>query len=349
MGEGSVVRVFRKKFELSPPHFLERDTEMRSLLHTRPIYFALLLVSSTAVAIGEKLRAESPIDGLGPIGEVVKLRGKYQFTEGPAYDGSRYLYFSDIPANRIMRLDTTVKDGEPEVFIEPSGMCNGLMIDGEGKLLGCRMESGQLVAFDVKSKQPTSLAAQNEGKRFNACNDLVIDKTGGVYFTDPRYRAPEPWPQGKEAVYYRAADGSVSRIADGFVAPNGIILSPDESKLYVIPSMESAVYVFDVTAPGTIANRREFFSMQQPEGQKDKGGDGLTMDVKGNLYITTGIGLQVVSPEGKLLGIIPVPEHPANATFGGPDMSTLYVTARTGLYSFPMSVQGHRFTGTVKP
>ncbi len=90
--------------------------------------------------VSARLHAEGPIAGLGPIGEVVKHPGTYQFTEGPAFDGSRWLYFSDIPANRIMRLDTTQNGATPEVFVEPSGMCNGLMIDGEGKLLGCRME-----------------------------------------------------------------------------------------------------------------------------------------------------------------------------------------------------------------
>ncbi len=120
-------------------------------------------------------------------------------------------------------------------------------------------------------------------------------------------------------------------------------------KLYVIPSMESTVYVFDVTGPGKIENRRVLCELKQRDGEKDKGGDGLTIDVAGNLYITTGLGLQVVSPEGKHLGIIAVPEHPANAAFGGADMSTIYITARTGFYSVPMSIKGHRFTGTVKP
>lgn len=310
---------------------------------------SLALGVSATWLLSASAQADGPIAGIGPTGEVIKHPGSYSFVEGPAYDGVRYLYFTDIPANRIMRLDTTQSNAEAEEFIKPSGMCNGLMIDGDGKLIGCRMETGELVAFDLKSKQAVSLASQHDGKRFNACNDLVIDKSGGVYFTDPRYRAPEPWPQGKEAVYYRSATGRVTRIADGFVAPNGIILSPDESKLYIIPSMESTVYVYHVTSPGNIADRAKFCELTQPEGKRNVGGDGLTIDTAGNLYITTALGVQVVSPEGKVLGIIAVPEHPANATFGGSDLSTLYVTARTGLYSFPMSSHGHRFSGSVKP
>lgn len=293
--------------------------------------------------------AAEPIDGIGPTGPVAKLPGTYQFTEGPAYDGQRYLYFTDIPASRIMRFDTSKPDLAPEEFIQPSMMCNGLMLDGAGKLIGCRMETGEVVAFDLVSKQATPITKGYNGKRFNASNDLVIDKTGGVYFSDPRYRAPEPWPQGIEAVYYRDSNGKVTRIAEGIVAPNGVILSPDESKFYIVPSMESNLYVFDVESPGKLSNKRVLFQFAQPANQKDKGGDGLTIDSAGNLYVTTALGLQVVSPAGKLLGIIEIPEQPANVTFGGAELSTLYVTARTGFYAVPTKAKGHRFSGIVKP
>jgi gluconolactonase len=291
--------------------------------------------------------AGDPIPGIGPVGPTVKVAGNFQFTEGPAYDGARYLYFSDIPANRILRWDTTHPSQVPEVFLEPSGMCNGLMLDGQGHLLGCRMEFGEVVAFDLKSKQPLPLATQHQGKRFNATNDLVIDKTGGVYFTDPRYRAPEPWPQGKEAIYYRTPQGAITRLDDSFIAPNGIILSPDESRLYVIPSLEATMYVFDILEPGRLGPRRPFCQLDQPSGQSGKGGDGLTIDDQGNLYITSALGLQVFSPQGQRLGIIDVPEQPANVTFGGPQNATLYVTARTSLYAIPTSAKGHRFQGPV--
>ncbi len=206
--------------------------------------------------------ADTSIPGIGPTGTVTKIAGNFQFTEGPAYDGKQYLYFTDIPANRIYRWDAIAKKpAAPEVFIEPAGTCNGLMFDGQERMIACRME-GELVSFDIATKEATTLVGQYEGKRFNACNDLVIDREGGVYFTDPRFRAPEPWPQGKEAIYYRAPGGETKRLADDFDAPNGVILSPDETKLYVIPSMDSTMYVYDVSSPGTLSNRRPFCQLK---------------------------------------------------------------------------------------
>jgi gluconolactonase len=278
---------------------------------------------------------------------VAQIAGGFEFTEGPAFDGKKYLYFSDIPKNRIYRWDATASTPTPpEVFLEPAGTCNGLMVDGNGRLIACRME-GEIVAIDTETKKVTTLVGTYEGKRFNACNDLVIDREGGVYFTDPHFRAPDPLPQGKVAVYYRSASGETKRLPDDFAAPNGVILSPDEKHLYVIPSMESTMYVYDVVGPGKVENRRSFCELEQAAGQSNRGGDGLTIDTNGNLYITSAIGLQIFSPEGKKLGVIKLPEQPANVTFGGADNTTLYATARKGLYAIPTTAHGHRFTGKV--
>jgi gluconolactonase len=179
--------------------------------------------------------------------------------------------------------------------------------------------------------------------RFNAPNDLVIDKQGGIYFTDPAFGAPMPLPQGKTAVYYLAADGKVTRLIDDLPNPNGVILSPDEKTLYVIPSGQAEMMAYPVKSPGKIGKGRIFCTLKQPRGAKGSGGDGLAVDVKGNLYITSQLGLQVFDASGKLLGIIALPEQPANVKFGGSDLKTLYVTARTSLYSVPMEATGHLF------
>jgi gluconolactonase len=154
-----------------------------------------------------------------------------------------------------------------------------------------------------------------------------------------------PLPQEVTAVYYVSADGKVTRLIDDLKAPNGVILSPDEKTLYVIPSQQAEMMAYPVEAPGKLGKGRVFCTLKQAEGKSGTGGDGLTVDSKGNLYITSGLGLQVYNPEGKLLGIIAFPEQPANVTFGGPELKTLYVTARTSLYTCPMEVKGHRFPG----
>ncbi|APZ95783.1 SMP-30/gluconolactonase/LRE family protein [Fuerstiella marisgermanici] len=280
------------------------------------------------------------IPGIGPVGDAQRLHTDFAFTEGPAADGNGNLYFTDIPNNRIHKRDAK---GTLSVFAEPSGHCNGLMVVGD-RLLACEMD-GQLKQYDLTTGKQTSLASKYNGERFNAPNDLVIDKTGGIYFTDPRFRAPEPWPQGKEAVYYRAADGKVTRLIDDRTAPNGVILSPDEKTLYVVPSMEKQMWAYAVESPGKISKGKVFCEVTQPEGKDNTGGDGLTIDTNGNLYITTALGLQVFDKAGKQLGIIKIPEHPANVAFGGKDNKTLYVTARKSLYAVETKATGHVFPG----
>ncbi|HBE67529.1 MAG TPA: gluconolactonase [Planctomycetaceae bacterium] len=306
-------------------------------------FSALAWVSvSTPVRSQSAVKAErtSPpvtLEGLGPTGPVELIQGEFQFTEGPAWTPDGSLYFTDIPAEKIMRLGP---GGQIKTFLEPSLHANGLMYGGKGRLLACQMD-GRLVAIDLKTKKTKVLTDSFEDTRYNACNDLVIDRQGGIYFTDPRYRAPEPWPQGKEAFYYLSADGKLTRLGDDLTAPNGIALSPDEKTLYVIPSMSSKMMAYPVQSPGQIGDGHVLFELKQPEGKRDTGGDGLAIDSQGNLYITTALGVQVVSPDGKLLGIIRCPEHPANCGFGGEDLKTLFITARTGLYQVRVPVAGH--------
>lgn len=282
---------------------------------------------------------KSYIPGIGPVSPIKKVQGNFQFTEGPAADMEGNLYFSDVAGNKIYKMD---KNGEISFFLDPSGHANGLMFEGKDKLIVCQMD-GQLISINPGTKNITVLTNKYNGTRYNAPNDLVIDKTGGIYFTDPLFRAPQPLPQEKEAVYYRSADGKVTRLLDNLKAPNGIILSPDEKTLYVAPTMQKDMKAYEILSPGKLGEGRVFCELSQMEGKDNSGGDGVTIDKKGNLYITSDLGIQVFNTEGKLLGIIKFPEQPANVTFGGTEMKTLYVTARTSLYSVKMEIAGHTF------
>lgn len=300
---------------------------------SRPYSLALVLALASAAL------AADPIPGIGPAGEVKKVHGNFMFTEGPASDGQGNLYLSDVAGNKLYKVDAK---NELSVLLDPSNHTNGLMVNAAGKIVACEMD-GRLVEVDPATKKVTALAEGYEGKRFNAPNDLVIDKLGGVYFTDPHFRAPMPLPQGVRAFYYRDAAGKVTRLGEAATAPNGVILSPDEKTLYIIPSMQAEMLAYPVEGPGKLGPQRTYCTLKQAEGQTAGGGDGLTLDTKGNLYITSKLGVQVFDPAGKYLGVIEFPEQPANCTFAGPENKTLYVTARTSLYAVPMEATGHVF------
>jgi gluconolactonase len=287
-----------------------------------------------------------PIPGIGPKGKITKLHTGFKFTEGPAADKQGNVFFSDIPNERIHKVDGK---GQLSVFREKSNRANGLKVNAKGEIVACEM-AGRVVAISPDGAAARVLADKHDGKPFNAPNDLVIDKTGGVYFTDPSFGAPKPLPQGKTAVYYIAPDAKVTRLIDDLTQPNGVILSPDEKTLYVIPTGPAEMMAYAVESPGKIGKGKVFCTLQGKDGKPGTGGDGCTIDTKGNLYITSSIGVQVFDPNGKFLGAIAFPEQPANVTFGGADMKTLYVTARTSLYTVPMEATGHVFpAGEKKP
>ncbi len=315
-----------------------------SVRNSLRLFILPLLLGMAPASLTAADETTKPIPGVGPTGAVVKLHTGFKFTEGPAADREGNVYFSDIPNQRIHKVDAA---GKLSVFREESKHANGLMLNSKGEIVACEMD-GQIVAYGADGKSRRVLADKYDGKRFNAPNDLVIDKHDGVYFTDPAFGAPMPLPQGKTAVYYVAADGKVTRLIDNLNNPNGVILSPDEKTLYVIPTGQAEMMAYAIEAPGKIGKGKVFCTLKQSRANGKSGGDGLTVDTKGNLYITSGLGLQVFNPSGDLLGIIALPEQPANVTFGGKDLKTLYVTARTSLYTVPMEATGHLFASPGK-
>ncbi|MFQ6132513.1 MAG: SMP-30/gluconolactonase/LRE family protein [Armatimonadota bacterium] len=266
--------------------------------------------------------------------EMEKVVGDLRFTEGPAWDGKGALYFTDIPADRIYKLDA---DGQLSVFLEPSRNANGLMFDDEGYLLACRHEGRDLVRISPEGEVET-LADSYNGKKLNSPNDLIIAKDGSIYFTDPRYglagRAQE---QEVEGVYRRAPDGTVTRVVDDMTRPNGIFISLDGRTLLVADTEESKIRAYPIQADGSVGAGRDFIDMDRDNGRRP---DGMTMDERGNIYCTSRGGIWVIDPAGELLGVIEVPEPPANCTFGGADLKTLYATARTSVYRMKLKVAG---------
>jgi gluconolactonase len=281
------------------------------------------------------------IAGVGPTGPIKKVHTDFTFTEGPAPGADGVVFFSDIPNEKIHKIDA---EGKLTTFREKSNFANGLMVNAKGEIVACEM-NGAIVAISADGKERRVIADKYEDKRFNAPNDLVLDKAGGVYFTDPAFRAPKELPQGKTCVYYADAEGKVSRLIDDLPNPNGVRLSPDEKTLYVFPSGQKQMMSYPVEGPGKLGKGKVFCELRQAKEGGNGGGDGGTVDLKGNVYVAAATGLQVFDKDGKYLGTIKFPEQPSNATFGGKDMKTLYVTARKSVYSCPMEVEGHRYPG----
>ncbi|HYF01355.1 MAG TPA: SMP-30/gluconolactonase/LRE family protein [Planctomycetota bacterium] len=247
-------------------------------------------------------------------GEPTKLATGMKFTEGPVADGKGSVFYTDIPNNRIMKWDGK----ENAVWRENSGGANGLRFDKDGRLVVCEGGNRRVTRI-APDGTVTVLADQFDGKKLNSPNDLAIDAKGGIYFTDPRYGKRDGMELDKEAVYYiPPGGGAIKRVADDLVRPNGIEVAGD--LLYVADAGGKKVYVYGMNPDGTLRDRYEIAPVAS---------DGLKVDGKGNLYTTTGNGVEVFDPEGKPLGTIQVPEKPSNCCFDG---RTLYVTARTSLY-----------------
>jgi gluconolactonase len=284
----------------------------------------VLLCTLACLTACESLAAE---ELLAPGAQVEKLADGFAFTEGPACDAKGNVYFSDVRNSRIHKWSL---DGKLTTAREETGRANGLFFDRNGNLLACEGGNRRLTCISPDGKL-TVLADAFQGKKLNSPNDLWIDPRGGVYFTDPRYGPQDGMEQDGFYVYYLPAGGKkLVRVLDDLVKPNGVVGTADGKLLYVADAGDSKTYVYRIQPDGSLSDRK----LAAPLGS-----DGMTLDERGNLYLTRG-GVQIYSPEGQKIATIEVPEGPANVCFGGPHRRTLFITARKSLYSVRMSVQG---------
>jgi gluconolactonase len=308
-------------------------------------------------------RLDPALDALiAPDATIEVLAGGYDWTEGPVWikDGG-YLLFSDIPPNKIHRW----KQGEgARLYLTPSGYTgtasrggevgsNGLTLDRQGHLLLAQHGDRQIARMDAPLDKPqakyVSLADKYSGARFNSPNDLIVKSNGDIYFTDPAYGMEKQWDDPKREMNYagvfrRAGDGTVTLLTKEMTRPNGLAFSPDERRLYIAQSDETAavVRVFDVKKDGTIENSRILFDATAL-GKKQKGlPDGMKIDVNGNLFATGPGGVLILTPEGKHLGTIMTGQATSNCAFGD-DGRTLYMTADDYLMRVKLKTKGLGF------
>ena len=288
-------------------------------------------------------------------GQELEIATTLSFTEGPTVDRAGNVYFTDLITQRIMKLGA---DGVLSTFREKSNVANGLLIDPEGRLIACEGATFERPGVKVSGRPRVTrtnlttgaievLADSYDGKPLNGPNDVTIDGKGRLYFTD----------LSGVAVYRIDAPGKVTRIlaAPDIQRPNGIQVSPDDRKLYLIEANGAAggarmIRSYDLQADGTVRNMKVHYNFSP-----GRSADGMSIDSQGNLYASAGMnqlrgtsetldtktGVYVISPEGTLIKFIPIPEDfITNNAFGGPDMKTLYVTAGKTLYKLRTDIAG---------
>lgn len=266
-------------------------------------------------------------------GAVPRLISKqFSFTEGPAVDKKGNIFFTDQPNNKIWEYDT---DGMLSVFLDSAGRSNGMYFDKKGNLITCADEHNELWSINKQGKVTVLLKDYN-GQKLNGPNDLWIDPKGGIYFTDPYYQRnywtrKQPEIKGEKVYYLAKGKTTAVPVIENLLQPNGIVGTPEGQYLYVADIKGKKTYKYKIREDGSLDEGQLF---------TDLGSDGMTIDEKGNIYLT-GNGVTVFNPQGKKIAQIVIPEKwTANVAFGGKRRNQLFITASTAIYILDMKVKG---------
>lgn len=276
-----------------------------------------------------------------------------RWAEGPVwFAAGRYLLWSDIPNNQILRFDDT--DGSVSVFRDPSNNSNGHTIDRDGRLVSCEHLSRRVTRTEHDGSI-TVIAEAFDGKRLNSPNDVVVKSDGSVWFTDPNYGILMDYEGGRADsdigachVYRVEPDGDIRIVADDYVKPNGLAFSPDERLLYIADTGASHdsdgprhIRRHTVGADGTLSGGEVFATC-------DAGlFDGFRLDRDGRIWTSAADGVHCFDPDGTLIGKIRIPEIVANVCFGGPKLNRLFICGTTSLYSVFLNVNGVSPLGSI--
>jgi len=262
-----------------------------------------------------------------PGAKVQKVAEGFSYTEGPAVDLEGNIFFADLGDNKIYKW--AVLDNKISIFLENSYGISGLFFDGDGNLYACQRDKGRIISIAPNGTQVV-LASEYHGKPFYKANDVWVDPKGGVYFT---HREDNPLPNekyGGHIFYITPNKKNVIPVASDFKKPNGIIGTKDGKNLYVSDRKTQKTYRYKIDSNGNLTEKQLFANV---------GSDGMTLDSKGNLYVTTDAVL-VFNSDGKEINNIQIPERPSNLSFGGKEGNKLFITAGTGLYVLEMAVAG---------
>ncbi|AMQ56940.1 SMP-30/gluconolactonase/LRE family protein [Algoriphagus sanaruensis] len=269
--------------------------------------------------------------------ELTKVQDGFSFTEGPAINRQGDVFFTDQPNDKIYKWNPN--SNQITLFKEGAGRSNGLYFQLDGKLIAAADLNNELWEIDPFTGKEKVLVPSFRSKKLNGPNDIWVRPKGGLYFTDPLYPRPY-WEgiRGKESeqdgqhVYFLSADRSeLFRVAEDLKQPNGIIGTPDGKTLYVADIGDKKTWKYDIQEDGYLTNKTLFCEM---------GSDGMTLDDRGNVYLT-GKGVTVFNSRGEQIAHIPVPENwTANVTFGALDRRTLFITAMGSVYTLKMKARG---------